>query len=408
MGSQEKLELINMLTYILIPIVLIILGLLAYMFYTYLKNKNQVSSKTSVNKNLRAMNDAANSSNLTNKQSIFKFMEFDDVTDNMIIQKNYARFLMVIECQGINYDLMSGIEKTGVEEGFVQFLNSLRYKIQIYIQTRSIDLESSLKVYRERVLDVEDKLNRMQIQYQQMLESDEYSDEQLAKAYFEITKQNNLYEYGKSVLQDTERMSLNKNILNKKYYIIIPYFSSEAGSENLDKEELRGIAFSELYTRAQSIIRSISVCGVRGKVLTSNELVELLYMAYNRDEAEVFGLDKALKAGYNEMYSTAPDVLKKKKKELDKVIQEKALQKAQEKVEEAKSELEMEIEEKEENMDDIIAEMAELIIKQNEKYIGKEVKNKAIDKLKEENTKEGGKGNEKKKSTRSRNKNATV
>ena len=407
MGSQEKLELVNMLIYILIPIVLIILGLLGYMVFAYLKNKNQVSPKTSTNKNLRAMNEMANS-NLPNKQSIFKFMEFDDVTDSMIIQKNYSRFLMIIECQGINYDLMSGIEKNSVEEGFVQFLNSLRNKIQIYIQTRSIDLESSLKVYRERVADVENKLKRMQLQYQQMIESEEYSEEQLAKAYFEITKQNNLYEYGKSVLQDTERMSLNKNILNKKYYIIIPYFASEAGSENLDKEELRGIAFSELYTRAQSIVRSISVCGVRGKVLNSNELVELLYMAYNRDEAEVFGLDKALKAGYNEMYSTAPDVLKKKMKELDKVIQEKALQKAQEKVEEAKSELEIEIEEKEENMDDIIAEMAELIIKQNEKYIGKEVKNKAIDKLKEEKTKEGGKGNEKKKSTRSRTKKSTI
>ena len=407
MGSQEKLELVNTLTYILIPIIFVIIGLIGYIVYVSIKNKNQVSKSEETNKSTKSTNDISNS-NMTNKQSIFKFMEFDDVIDNMIIQKNHSRFLMVIECQGINYDLMSGIEKTGVEEAFVQFLNSLRYKIQIYIQTRSIDLESSLKVYRERVADVENKLKRMQLQYQQMIESEEYSEEQLAKAYFEITKQNNLYEYGKSVLQDTERMSLNKNILNKKYYIIIPYFASEAGSENLDKEELRGIAFSELYTRAQSIVRSISVCGVRGKVLNSNELVELLYMAYNRDEAEVFGLDKALKAGYNEMYSTAPDVLKKKMIELDKIIEEKALQKAQEKVEEAKTELEMLVDEKEENIDDMIAEMAELIIKQNEKYIGKEVKDKALEKLNKENTKEGGKANEKKKSTRSRTKKSTI
>lgn len=406
MDSQSKLELVNMLTYILIPIMLVIFALIGYLVYAYSKNKNKEQIEKQTTKGTGTTSTATN--NMQNKQSIFKFMEFDEVTDNMIIQKNHSRFLMVIECQGINYDLMSGIEKTSVEEGFVQFLNSLRYKIQIYIQTRSIDLESSLEGYRERVREVETKLNRMQMQYQQMLESEEYSDEQLARAQFELTKQTNLYEYGRSVLQDTERMSLNKNILNKKYYIIIPYFSTEAGSENLDKEELRGIAFSELYTRAQSIIRSISVCGVRGKVLTSNELVELLYMAYNRDEAEVFGLDKALKAGYNEMYSTAPDVLKKKMKELDKAIEEKAIQKAQEKVEEARTEIEKEIDEKEENMDDIIAEMAELIIKQNEKYIGKDVKDKAIEKLNAENTKEGGKKNEKKKSTRSRNKNATV
>lgn len=404
MGSQEKLELVNTLTYILIPIIFVIFGLIGYLVYVHFNNKNRTKDEVTPTNN----NTTSNNNNMQNKQSIFKFMEFDEVTDNMIIQKNHSRFLMVIECQGINYDLMSGIEKTGVEEGFVQFLNTLRYKIQIYIQTRPIDLESSLSVYRERVSEVEAKLSRMKIQYEQMLESDEYSQEQISKAYFELTKQNNLYEYGKSVLQDTERMSLNKNILNKKYYIIIPYFSAESGNENLDKEELRGIAFSELYTRAQSIVRSISVCGVRGKVLNSNELVELLYMAYNRDEAEVFGVEKALKAGYNEMYSTAPDVLKKKMKELDKVIEERAFKKAQEKIEEAKSELQTKIEEKEDSMNDLIDEMARLIIQQNEQYIGKEVKEKAIEKVDKESTKEGGKGNEKKKSTRTRRKNATV
>ena len=59
-------------------------------------------------------------------------------------------------------------------------------------------------------------------------------------------------------------------------------------------------------------------------------------------------------------------------------------------------------------MDDLIAQMAKLIIKQNEKNIGKAVKDKAIEKIDEENTKEGGKGNEKKKTTRTRNKNATI
>lgn len=402
MDSQQKLELVNMLVLVLIPIMFVIMALIGYLIFAYFRNKNNSKSKEET-----ASNQSTNTG-LQNKQSIFKFMEFDEVTDNMIIQKNHTRFLMVIECQGINYDLMSGMEKTGIEEGFVQFLNTLRHKIQIYIQTRPINLESSLEVYRQRVKEVESKLNYMQMQYDQMLESDEYTEEQISKAFFELTKQRNLYEYGVSVLQDTERMSLNKSILSKKYYIIIPYYSAEAGNDSLDKEEIRGIAFSELYTRAQSIVRAISICEVRGKILNSNELVELLYMAYNRDEAEVFGLDKAMRAGFDEIYSTAPDVLKKKMKELDKVIEEKAIQKAQQKIDEAKSELELKVAEKEESMDDLIAEMARLIIKKNEKHIGKEVKNAAIEKIDKENTKEGGKGNEKKKSTRTRNRKSTI
>ena len=389
MNSDATEQLIQLLTYILIPVILAVIILIGVLLFIHFKEKNK-------NKKTEEGSSNPQPAPVQNKQSIFKFMDFDTVRDNMIIQRNGARYLMVIECQGINYDLMSGVEKTSVEEGFVQFLNTLRHQIQIYIQTRSINLESSLVVYRQRVKDVEMKLRNMEMRYDQMVESGEYSKEQLQRAFFEVTKQSNLYEYGKSVLQDTEKMSLNKNILNKKYYIIVPYYSSEAGNENLSKSEVEGIAFSELYTRAQSLIRSISVCGVRGKILRSNELIELLYMAYNRDEAETFGLDKALRAGFDEMYSTAPDVLKKKMQELDKEIEKKALEKAREKVDEAKTELEKQVEQKEENMDDLVAEMAKLIIEENEEYLGTEVTQKAIDKVDEENTKEGGKTNGKK------------
>ena len=400
MDSGSTAQLIKLLTYILIPIVIAVFGMIGFLVYFIFKeklNKNEEKNKH---------NDDSIKPNTqkTNRQSIFNFMEFDTIKDNMIIQKNASRYLMVVQCQGINYDLMSGIEKTGVEEGFVQFLNTLRFPIQIYIQTRSINLESSLTGYREKVKEVETKLRNMQMRYSQMRESGEYSEEQLKRAFYEVTKQTNLYEYGKSILQDTEKMSLNKNILSKQYYIILPYLASEAAGDDLDKKEIEGIAFSELYTRAQSLINSISICGVRGKILKSTELVELLYMAYNRDEAETFGLDKAVKAGYDEMYSTAPDVLNKKMKELDKIIEERALKLANEKVDEAKSELEKQIEEKEYGMDDLISKMAKIIIEENEQYIGKKVKDKAIDKVEQENTKEGGRTDGKKKTTRGRKK----
>ena len=399
MNSQTIPQLIQMLIFILIVIIIAVFALVGFLVYIYFKEKNSKKSK-----NEESISTDETKTNTQNKQSIFNFMEFDTIRDNMIIQKKGTRYLMVIECQGINYDLMSGVEKTSVEEGFVQFLNTIRHPIQIYIQTRSINLESSLAVYREKVKEVELKLRKMQMQYEQMRESGEFADEQLKKALFELTKQSNLYEYGKSILQDTEKMSLNKNILNKRYYIIIPYYSTEAGNDNLDKAEIEGIAFSELYTRAQSLIRAISVCGVRGKILRSNELIELLYMAYNRDEAETFGLDKAIKAGFDEMYSTAPNVLKKKMVELDKAIEENAIKLANEKVEQAKTELEKQIEEKEYNMEDLIEKMAKMIIQDNEPYLGTELTEKAIEKVDGVNTKEGGKIDGKKKTTRGRKK----
>lgn len=402
MNEMFKETNINTLVILLALVLVVIIVLGAVVLVIKIKEKSQIKAETRGRTTKETGKTTANYEQ--SKQSIFNFMEFDDIEDNMIAQKNGNRYLMVIGCQGVNYDLMSGVEKSGVEEGFVQFLNTLRHPIQIYVQTRAINLESSLQVYREKIQQVENKYRNMELRYQQMVESGNYTDEQMQKAYFELTKQANLREYGNSVIQDTERMSLNKNILNKTYYIIVPYYSAEAGNDKLDKQEIKNIAFSELYTRCQSIISSISPCGVRGKILRTNELIELLYMAYNRDEAETFGLDKALKAGFNSLYSTAPDIYEKKMEELNKIIEKKAVEKAQQKIEEAKTEMQEKVEETEKNIDEIISQMAKLILEENEQYIGSEVKNIAMQKLEETN--EGGNTDGKKK--RGRRKKATT
>ena len=214
-----------------------------------------------------------------------------------------------------------------------------------------------------------------------MAQSGRYDEKQLQKYKFEITKQRNLYEYGKDIIFNTERMSLNKNVLRKQYYIIIPYYASEAGNDLFDKDEIRNIAFSELYTKAQSIIRTLAACSVAGKVLDSYELVDLLYNAYNRDEAETYGMKKALQAGYDELYITAQDVLDKKIRALDAQIQEKALQEARMAIEEVKSEKQKQLEQKELTIDDLIADMATQILEESKGYIGEDITKAAKKKI---------------------------
>ncbi|MCI8392922.1 MAG: hypothetical protein HFJ24_02025 [Clostridia bacterium] len=313
-----------------------------------------------------------------NKQSITKFMEFDKIEDNMIVQKNGNRYLMVVECQGVNYDLMSSMEQTAVEEGFLQFLNSLRYPIQIYVQTRTVNLENSIENYKRRVDEIEGILRRKEAEYESNKQSGLFDIEEMKAQFYELTKIKNLYEYGRDIIYNTQQMSLNKNVLNKQYYIITSYYPSDLGSTNFDKEEIKNIAFSELYTRCQAIIGSLFASGVTGKILDSNALVELLYMAYNRDEAEVFGLEKAIAAGYDELYSTAPEVLEKKIAALDKEIEQKAITRAEDTVEKVRTQRERKLEERKMKMEDIIDEMAKMIIQENEPYLGKEVTQDAV------------------------------
>ena len=391
---------IEILTIILMIILAIMVTLLIVLGLVYFNSKRQ-QKEDKKEKKVEEGNKKVKKFKEYKTESIMDFMEFDTIIDNMISQKNGMRYIMVVECQGVNYDLMSEEEKNSVEEGFVQFLNTLRHPVQIYTQTRTINLESSLITYREKVKELKEVLEKQEEQYKQMKKSEKYSEQDLNQAYFELTKQKNLYEYGRDIIFNTEKMSSNKNVLNKKYYVVIPYFIEELGENKFDKEEQRNMAFSELYTRAQSVIRTLGVCGINARILSSNELVELLYVAYNRDEAEIFGLDKALKAGYDELYSTAPDVLDKQIKALDKEIENEALEMAREKVQEAKSEKQKALEQKKENKRDLIDELAKLIIEENANIIGEDIAEEAVKKV-EKNKKGGETKDEVKEKTKAR------
>lgn len=389
----NNIEMLTSILMIVIVVIVILLAVLAIVYFTS-KNKKEKKTQNSVTENTDVKEQKSKTFAV---ESVMDFMEFDRVEDNMIVQKSGSKYVMVIECQGINYDLMSAVEKNSVEEGFIQFLNTIRHPIQIYVQTRTINLESSLQTYKDRVKEIEDNLERQEMRYKEMASSGNYSREQLNQAYYELTKQRNLTEYGKDIIYSTERMSLNKNVLNQKYYIVVPYYPEELGQNDFDKEEIKNLSFSELYTRCQSIIRTLAACEVNGKILTSNELVDLLYVAYNRDEQETFGVDKALRAGYDELYSTAPDVLDKKMRTLDAKIEEEAFNKANEKVIEAQSAKERALKRKENNIDNLIAQMAELIVEQNRAVVGSDVANDAIKRIRDEkeNNKEKVEKNEK-------------
>ncbi len=382
-------DMISQVLLIVLGVMIFILMILSVIFVVLrmkTKDEKQEDRIKDTNKTKKAINKTS-VQNLYNKQSIMDFMEFEKIEDNMIVQKKGKRYLMVVECQGVNYDLMSSVEKIAVEEGFQQFLNTLRHPIQIYIQTRTINLENSISSYKDKIREIENKYNSMQYQYNQMKASGVYSQEELNKSLYELTKQRNLYEYGKDLVNNTEKMHLNRNVLHEKYFIIIPYYVEETGDEKYAQEEIRNMAFSELYTKAQSIIRTLSACSINGKILTSEELIELLYVAYNRDESEVFDLDKAIQAGYDELYSTSTDVYEKKIKALDELIHDRAVELANQSVEKVKSRTQQIAEDKENHIDQFVKKMAKIVLNDNKNYVGEEIANQAIeeiDKLDEE------------------------
>lgn len=387
MSNNQMINVLTTVLGIMICILIVLFIIFIVLKMKSIKPKNNNKDK-SLDKNVKP-SGTSNTQQTYNKQSIFKFMEFDKIQDNMIIQNDGKRFLMVVECQGINYDLMSGIEKNSVEQGFLQFLNTLRYPIQIYVQTRTVNLTGSINTYKDRIDNISRQYANKQMEYNQKIRSGQYSEEELNKEKYEVVRQRNLYEYGVDIINNTERMSLNKNILSKHYYIIIPYYPEELGSSDFDKEEISNMSFSELYTKAQAIISSLSVCGINSKVLNSTELAELLYIAYNRDESEIFNLRNAMNAGYEDLYSTAPNVFDKRMKELDLKIEQEAIKKANETIFNVmeESEKQKRAKRKEDELDRLIDQMAMTIIEENKQILGEEITEGAIKKVKEDNKK---------------------
>ena len=276
-------------------------------------------------------------------ESTINFMDFDEVKDNMIIRKKRTQYIMVIQCQGVNYDLLSGDEKMAVEEGFIQFLNTLRFPIQLYVQTRTLNLKDIVDEYKARMQGMKDEIEKIKIKLDQAKRTGNL--DAIDKIEFDIRRKENVLSYGTDISEYISRLSVNRNILQQKTYVIVSYYVAEAGDMiHSANEDMDSVCFSELYTRCQSIISALASAEVMGRVLNSEEVAELLYIAYNRDDSENLQLAKVLNAQYDALYSSGKDILLKKQEKLRQDIEEESVELATQSILEADRKKQEEIE----------------------------------------------------------------
>lgn len=321
------MEIIQLLQ-ILIGVIVFIMFLLIAVYF-YLSRPKQVIQEESIfykspeegetKSGKKAQNYGRFQTQLT-EESIMNFLDFDEIVDNMILRKNKTQYVMVLQCSGINYDLMSENEKNAVEQGFVQFLNTLRYPVQIYVQSRTLNLKDIISEYKERIDEIQKDIEKLKVKIKQAKENN--NKPLLEKLEFERRRKESVLSYGSDITGYVERLNSNRNILQQKTYLVVSYYTSELGENitNYAKEEIDSMCFSELYTRCQNLSSSLASSEVSSRILSSEELVELLYVAYNREGSEMYGLERALEAEYDSLYSTGKDILKKKQETLDKEI----------------------------------------------------------------------------------------
>lgn len=363
----------------IVMIIFIIIATGLGIFFVLEKRKDKKANGANSPKIENSKNNEDKSNTSLDTENVLDFMKFDKIQDNMIELENGTKYVMVLQCQGINYYLMSENEKLAVEQGFIQLLNALRHKIQFYIQTRRVDLRTSVNEYHKQIETLEEEILKINSQIDLLDEEDAITRKNLK---WELTKKERLLDYVKDITQSVEKINSNKNVLQRKFYVVIPYYANELGFSNkFTDEEKKDIAYNELYTRATSIASAFNSCSVESRILDSNDLGELLYMAYNRDEANIVDFRKTMENGFYKLYSTSKDVLQKKQEMYQAKIKDEAMQKAQAAVKRAITDI-MQEESIKEVFSKEVLKQAEMIIENSRSNYSDKVINKALDDIK--------------------------
>lgn len=329
MNSLSQIEMLNLIMIGIIGVMGLLSLLVVFIIIKMRIKENERTAENSSKIIGGQSNNQVKKTNLITRDgkeidSIYQFMEFDSITDNMIIRKNREQFVMVIECKGINYDLLSNDEKSAVELGFIAFLNTIRTPIQLYVQTRKLDMSNLLNSYSRRTEAMLDEISKIDAQIQ--LARQKGNEELLNKLMFDRKRKINIVEYSESIEEYTNKINDSQYMLQQKTYIVVSYYANEIGdTKKYSDLELNDLVFSELFTRTQTILNALTSSEITGKVLNSEELAELLYVAYNRESSDTYTLRNALDAQYDRLYSTAKDVLETRKQELKKQIETEAL-----------------------------------------------------------------------------------
>ena len=210
----------------------------------------------------------AHTDNPTSTQATILISE---IRDSMVIMKD-GSFRAVIACKSINFDLMSDTEREGIEYSYQNFLNSLNFNTQILIRSQRVDIGPYLS-----------SLN-------------------------EIRKNNDNMLLG--VLMDDyinfiDVLSQEANIMDKSFFIIIPYYSS-ADAEKLVQQTKNFFksfsrnkgpqvtkidrttydkAITEINNRVDAVISGLFQIGIHSVRLNTKELGELYYNFNNPDTA---------------------------------------------------------------------------------------------------------------------------
>jgi len=198
------------------------------------------------------------------------FVPIEEVRDGIIILKD-GSMRAIVMTSSLNFALKSADEQEAILSQFQSFLNSLEFPIQIFIQSRDLDIRPYIALLEERHREQTNDLMRIQ-----------------TREYIEFVKK---------FVEGTD-------IMSKHFFIVIPYSTSiiktksglisflDRGSSKEKKkqtrEEVKAAAFeenrSQIEQRVSVVEQGLARTGIRVVNLGTEEIIELFYRIFNPGE----------------------------------------------------------------------------------------------------------------------------
>lgn len=169
-----------------------------------------------------------------------------DVKDDILLLKNGGGAL-VLQVSAVNFGLLSNREQIAIISAFAQMLNSLSFSIQILVYSARLNISSYLNLL--------DKAKQAQTN---------------------LLLSNMISNY-RQFIQNTIK---ENDVLDKKFFVIIPLYSLEVGLTS-SKMSLEHKIKTILLPRRDQIIRQLNRVGLKATQLTHQKLIETFYDIYN-------------------------------------------------------------------------------------------------------------------------------
>ncbi|MDP3974088.1 MAG: hypothetical protein Q8P92_04655 [Candidatus Daviesbacteria bacterium] len=174
-----------------------------------------------------------------------------DIKEDILLLKSGGG-AMILQVSAVNFGLLSQKEQMAIIGSFAQMLNSLSFSIQIVIHSERLNISSYLDLLDQaKTSQVNPLLANLMASYRQFIQT---------------------------TIKENE-------VLDKKFYIVIPLFALEVGlTANI--EALWQKVKTTLIPRRDQVVRQLSRIGLKANQLTNIELIKLFYRIYNNTQLQ--------------------------------------------------------------------------------------------------------------------------